>query len=119
MFRNPFSFNGRIRRTEFGLSCIIFSSALFLLGVASTGTLSGNDQLLLVSLLAPFTWFILAQGAKRCHDMGLSAWHQLNPLYVLRLPFTDGEPDANDFGEDPKGTSDLLQMLLIEKDEEA
>jgi uncharacterized membrane protein YhaH (DUF805 family) len=119
MFKNPFSFHGRIRRTEYGLSCIIFSSAVFLLGVASTGSLSTNDQIGLLVLFVPFAWFMLAQGAKRCHDMGHNAWYQLNPLYVLRLPFTDGEPDANDFGEDPKGTSDLLQMLLIEKDEEA
>ena len=119
MFKNPFSFNGRIRRTEFGLSCIIFSSAVFLIGVASTGSLTYNDQLLLVVLFVPFAWFMLAQAAKRCHDLGHSAWYQLNPLNTLRLPFTDGEPDANDFGDDPKGTSDLLQMLLIEKEEEA
>ena len=54
MFKNPFSFNGRIRRTEFGLSCIIFSSAVFLIGVASTGSLTYNDQLLLVVLFVPF-----------------------------------------------------------------
>jgi len=41
MFKNPLSFEGRIRRTEYGLSCIIYFIAVLLLEVIATTSI-GN-----------------------------------------------------------------------------
>jgi uncharacterized membrane protein YhaH (DUF805 family) len=99
MFKNIFSFNGRIRRTEFGISYIIyFVVYLFLLAV--TGMFHQNKELFFVFI--PLVWFLLAQGSKRCHDLGKSGWWQIIPFYVLWLLFQDGDPNENEYGENPK-----------------
>lgn len=48
-------------------------------------------------------WFLLAQGAKRCHDRGNSGWWQLIPFYYLWMFFADGEIGDNEYGTNPKG----------------
>jgi uncharacterized membrane protein YhaH (DUF805 family) len=103
MFKNPFSFEGRIRRTEFGLSFIIYIVAYAI--VAGIGAAAGRDGAGAVILLGmiPLVWFLWAQGAKRCHDVGNSGWWQLIPFYGLWLIFQDGQPGANQYGENPKG----------------
>ena len=95
MFKNPFSFDGRIRRTEYGLSVLIYS---FTYGIILT--LAGGLALI---LMIPMLWFLWAQGAKRCHDVGNSGWWQIIPLYGLWLLFQDGQPGSNNYGENPKG----------------
>ncbi|WP_409014378.1 MULTISPECIES: DUF805 domain-containing protein [Dyadobacter] len=81
MSDNPFAFYGRIRRTEYCLSylgCYAIQVALqFLLADAEKGSV------ILFLCLIPLVWFIFAQGAKRCHDMGISGWFQMIPLYFL------------------------------------
>lgn len=47
-------------------------------------------------------WFLLAQGAKRCHDLGHSGWFQIIPFYVLAMLFCEGQKDENDYGLSPK-----------------
>ena len=76
MFKSPFSFNGRIRRLEFGLSILIYYAYLFL----SMGLAIGEEFFV---VMIPAYWFILAQGSKRCHDRGNSGWYQLIPFYSL------------------------------------
>ncbi len=111
MFKRPFSFKGRIRRLEYGLSIIIYFVYLvtvrFIIGV-----IVGNmheDLLFLISLILaiPVLWFMLAQGAKRFHDTGETGWLQLAcvfcPLYVLFMLLCDGDKFANEYGEAPKG----------------
>ncbi len=100
MFKNPFSFNGRIRRTEYGISYLIYMGVYLAIayGMASTDM---NPVLLVVYI--PLIWFLLAQGAKRCHDRGNSGWYQLIPLYVFWLVFADGEVGHNEYGPNPKG----------------
>ena len=99
MFKAPFSFDGRIRRTEYGVSMIIYIIAyygiLFLIG-------STESPLILV-LLIPVLWFAIAQGAKRCHDLGNSGWFQLIPFYGLWMLFQDSERGENKYGLNPKG----------------
>lgn len=99
MFKAPFSFNGRIRRTEFGISFIIYMAIylalLFALGIKG---LNGGGFLVLL----PAIWFLWAQGAKRCHDLGNSGWWQLIPFYVFWLLFADGVPGENEYGDNPK-----------------
>jgi len=107
MFKNSFSFEGRIRRSEFGISFILFVVARVIVTIMAAGLMSGgngNDGAVVLSLLLsiPLLWFLWAQGAKRCHDIGNSGWFQLIPFYALWMLFQDGEPGPNQYGENPK-----------------
>jgi uncharacterized membrane protein YhaH (DUF805 family) len=108
MFKNPFSFNGRIRRTEFGLSLIIYYIIYFVI-IAYPDR--GSEQQLMVLLFIPIIWFLLAQGAKRCHDLSRSGWWQIIPFYGFWLLFQDGDMWPNQYGDNPKHPN------LAEKDE--
>ena len=85
MFDNEFSFNERIRTTEYGLSFII-----------------------------PLVWFLWAQGAKRCHDLGHRGWYQIIPLYFLWLIFDAGDRSDNAYGSDPKAEAELVQPASLQ-----
>ena len=69
MFKKPFSFEGRIRRTEYGLSLIIYFFPAFIFRVAAE---AGAGASVFVIFYIPVLWFLWAQGAKRCHDLGNS-----------------------------------------------
>ena len=101
MFKNPFSFKGRIRRTEYGISAIIYYF------IVSTPDLLGFQEdeyaIPFLILLIPFAWFMIAQGAKRCHDRGNSGWYQIIPFYSLWMLFGDSDYGTNEYGENPKG----------------
>lgn len=101
MFKNIFLFEGRIRRTEFGLSIIIDYFALIFLGVIdAVVTLGIVIKFLFFTLLF---WFILAQSVKRSHDLGQSGWYVLLPFYnPFFLLFSEGVLGKNEYGEDPK-----------------
>src|SRR5690606_6413475 len=101
MFKNPFSFDGRIRRTEYGLSFIIYAVAAGIINVIVEE--SRGDAAFLMIAFIPLLWFLWAQGAKRCHDVGNNGWWQLIPFYVFWLIFQDGQPGSNQYGENPKG----------------
>jgi uncharacterized membrane protein YhaH (DUF805 family) len=103
MFQNPFSFEGRIRRTEYGLSFLILVVGRVFLAML-LGAASGGEDLsgIYLILQVPFLWFFWAQGAKRCHDVGMSGWYQLIPFFPLFLIFGSGEIGSNKYGEDPK-----------------
>jgi uncharacterized membrane protein YhaH (DUF805 family) len=107
MFKNPFSFEGRIRRTEYGLSFIIFAVGRVMSQLIAVG-IAGNDKNLQGAmvfsyiLLIPLLWFFWAQGSKRCHDVGISGWWQIVPFVPLFLLFGGGEKGSNRFGDDPK-----------------
>ena len=104
MFSHFFSFSGRIRRMEFGLSYIIYSILAIVLSVCA------EETPLLGLLYSPLLWFTWAQMCKRFHDKGesgLRIFTLLIPLYniyvMIMLFFEDGEPYENDYGKDPKG----------------
>jgi uncharacterized membrane protein YhaH (DUF805 family) len=108
MFKAPFSFNGRIRRKEYGLSilacwAVMMVAQLTLIGFGEQTTQSTGTSLIFLLIVIPIYYFIFAQGAKRCHDRGNSGWFQLIPFYGLWMLFADGEPGQNQFGENPKG----------------
>jgi uncharacterized membrane protein YhaH (DUF805 family) len=107
MFKNPFSFDGRIRRTEYGVSLIIYAIAYAI--IAGIGTSAGRDggAGIVFIFFIPMLWFLWAQGAKRCHDVGNSGWWQLIPFYVFWLLFQEGQAGANQFGENPKGIQSI------------
>ena len=102
MFKNPFSFEGRIRRTEYGLSLIAAAvGRVFITMILASGNQEGLGFLNLL-FQVPFLWFFLAQGAKRCHDVGLNGWYQLIPFCPLFLIFASGEEGSNEYGANPK-----------------
>ena len=104
MFNNPFSFAGRIRRTEYGISLIIyfFAYAILMALIEGGGVETSFARVLLFAFI-PMLWFLWAQGAKRCHDLGNSGWFMLIPFYVLWMLFAGGEPGVNKYGCNPKG----------------
>lgn len=108
MFKNPFSFEGRIRRTEYGLSVIIFAVARVVTSFIAVGMAGSNSSnlsgaiALMYIFLIPLLWFLWAQGAKRCHDVGRNGWWQIIPFYPLYLLFGEGVKGENEYGDDPK-----------------
>jgi len=107
MFAAPFSFTGRIRRSEYGISCILgffyMYAVMFVLIVATNMNMNAEAvTLLYLALYFPYLWFILAQGAKRCHDRNHSGWYQIIPFYKLWMLFAGGDYGRNDYGESPK-----------------
>jgi len=102
MFSNTLSFEGRIRRLEYGLSLIMFFTLNVILTIIMEAV--GEDAAA-IALLAyiPMYWFLWAQGAKRCHDLGHNGWYQIIPFYVLWLIFEKGESGGfNEYGPNPK-----------------
>lgn len=102
MFAHPFSFEGRIRRTELWLSYIVgyifCIAAGFVLGACGLYD-EGFEWIIMI----PYLWFMYAQLAKRCHDRDNSGWYILIPFYIFWLLFADGDPYENSYGQDPKG----------------
>lgn len=96
MFKNPFSFDGRIRRTEY---CISFLIYVILATIIDAGI---KEAPFLYILYLPGLWFFWAQGAKRCHDLGNNGFWQIIPLYAFWLMFDDGKPGINEYGSNPK-----------------
>lgn len=98
MLKNPFSFDGRIRRTEYGVTFIIYLVLYFInLVLLETYPAAG------LVMLIPMLWFFWAQGAKRCHDLTKSGWWQIIPFFFLWLLFQDSDSGRNEYGPNPKG----------------
>lgn len=98
MFQNSFTFDGRIRRTEYGISFIIYVIIAIIL---NTIIQDGNNGFIWLAYIPPL-WFLWAQGAKRCHDRGNSGWYQLIPFYVLWMLFGESDSGINVYGLNPK-----------------
>lgn len=110
MWKNTFSFEGRIRRMEYGLSFLIVVLGRTILVTLLAGLMVGSGSRNLESytvlsylLSIPFFWFFWAQGAKRCHDIGKSGWWQLIPFFPLVMIFKEGDSYTNEYGDNPKG----------------
>ena len=100
MFKKTFSFDGRIRRTEYGLSLIFYFITVSLVNVVVEQ--SHGDGKIFILAYIPALWFLWAQGAKRCHDMDKSGWFQIIPFYVLWMIFIEGDSFLNKYGDNPK-----------------
>lgn len=95
MFRRPFSFQGRIRRLEFVISSLILFVVSLAMGVAFAPKL---PPLYVRLIMLPFLWLYIAQGVKRCHDLGKPWWWFFIPFFVLWMLFVPGEQRVNEFG---------------------
>ena len=101
MFKHPFSFEGRITRTEYGISLLASPIYLF----SSIFLCRQNNYLILV-LLPIILWFLFAQSAKRCHDFGKSGWYQI-PVFNfsnIEMIFKEGSAGDNEYGPNPRQT---------------
>jgi len=101
MFQNPFSFEGRIRRTELLQSCLFTMTCAIIVAVVVDRF--GLGLLMMYILMIPAKWFLFAQLAKRCHDLGKSGWFQLIPFYGFWLLCAPGVQGVNKYGPNPKG----------------
>lgn len=108
LFFKLLSYHGRIRRTEYWLSFLLPTIPIIsFLGIA----MQFKDQdmglgiFAIVSMLVYWTWaiWIIFQSIKRCHDINISGWYQLIPLFFIVLLFKGGDEGKNDYGEDPRG----------------
>ena len=113
MFKKPFSFQGRIRRTEFGLSYLIYIVGAGIIGNVDDFTGSGAA---LALLYIPMIWFLLAQGVKRCHDRGSSGFFLLIPFYLFWMLFADSITGENEYGPNPKGIGNYDEIDEIGND---
>lgn len=93
MFKKPFSFKGRITKTEYGLSMILFV-LVFLM--SAFFFFPKNDYLNLIPMTLDI-WFLLAQGTKRCHDFGENIWG----LSSFKIFYKKSDEGANKYGQKP------------------
>ncbi|MDX3915372.1 MAG: DUF805 domain-containing protein [Pseudosphingobacterium sp.] len=121
MFRAPFSFEGRIRRLEYGISFLIYLIFIIFINIVID-----DDEDSIYNLLGlgavPLLWFLWAQGAKRCHDLGSNGWYQIVPFYFLVLIFRQGEEGENYYGDDPrvpKGEPTYIRPEVIVNQDES
>lgn len=101
MFKAPFSFKGRIRRLEFGISYLI-GVILNIIFQVLINLEDSSSALCALGVLVVNVWFMLAQGAKRCHDLGDNGFYQLIPFFVFWMIFAEGDKETNDYGKAPK-----------------
>ncbi|MDB5200922.1 MAG: hypothetical protein JWQ27_331 [Ferruginibacter sp.] len=113
MFKNIFSFNGRIRRMEYGLTYLayIIFAVVINLSIDPDGT--NSEFSMLYILYIPALWIMLAQGAKRCHDRGNMGVYQLIPFYALWMLFADSDYGDNEYGPNPKGIGNVDEVEQI------
>ncbi|HYO20777.1 MAG TPA: DUF805 domain-containing protein [Flavisolibacter sp.] len=121
MFKSPFSFEGRIRRTEYGLSVLIYvviviTIQAILISAMSDPSGLGGAGIFAFILFLPCLFFLWAQGAKRCHDLGNSGWFQLIPFYGLWMLFADSKPGINEYGPNPKNVGNEPEFAFEENE---
>ncbi len=94
-WKHYFSFEGEIGRKEYILSVVV---AILYALIIDILPLEGQSYLMTIIrllIIVPPVWFVLAHGAKRCHNLGNSGWFQLIPFYFLWLLFAHGKNDVD------------------------
>lgn len=117
----PFSFKGRIGRLQLILSYVVgfvawFASFLLFDIEHSDG--NGGVILLFLACTVAFFWFLYAQCAKRCHDLGKSGAWMFVPFWNILLFFAEGEKKDNQYGQGTEVKSDngifpFLSFLIL------
>lgn len=104
----PFSFKGRIGRLQLILSYVVGFVAWFAIYALSEPALEYNSNIFLLFLACTvvFFWFLYAQCAKRCHDLGKSGAWMFVPFWNVLLFFAEGEEQDNQYGQGTTTGSD-------------
>jgi uncharacterized membrane protein YhaH (DUF805 family) len=97
-----FSFEGRISRRDYFVSLFI----LFLLIYFLDNIPKDSSIFLRAVCYGIILWLLLSQGAKRCHDIGISGWWQIIPFYIITLIFYRGDGFKNQYGQSPKAKNE-------------
>jgi len=98
MFKNIFSFSGRIRRSEYWLT----GPFIWLIMIPITIFAAASVVLIFFIWIIPF-WISLAATVKRSHDLGNSGWLILIPIYnPFFLAFGGSQTFTNNYGPNPK-----------------
>lgn len=111
----PFSFKGRIGRVQLILSYVVGFVAWFAIYALSEPALEYNSNIFLLFLActAVFLWFLYAQCAKRCHDLGKSGAWMFVPFWNILLFFAEGEKGENQYGQGTEVKSDNTILPLL------
>ncbi len=111
VLKNYADFGGRARRKEywmFFLFNMLFGYVLLILTtVAELPVLMFAAILYFLAVLIPS----IAVGVRRMHDVGMSGWFILVPIYSFILFCTEGEKGDNKYGANPK----LQESATIQK----
>lgn len=102
----PFSFKGRIGRLQLILSYVVGFVAWFASFFLYYLEYNSNIFLLFLACTAVFFWFLYAQCAKRCHDLGKSGAWMFVPFWNVLLFFAEGEEQDNQYGQGTTTGSD-------------
>ena len=112
----PFSFKGRIGRVQLILSYVmgfVAWFASFLLFDIEHSDGNGGVILLFLACTVAFFWFLYAQCAKRCHDLGKSGVWMFVPFWNILLFFAEGEKKDNQYGQGTEVKSDNAMFLFL------
>lgn len=112
----PFSFKGRIGRVQLILSYVmgfVAWFAFFLLFDIEHSDGNGGVILLFLACTVAFFWFLYAQCAKRCHDLGKSGAWMFVPFWNILLFFAEGEKGENQYGQGTEVKSDNAILLFL------
>ena len=101
LFSNFISYVGRITRSEYIISRLLFY-VLFSL-VVSLVEYYGDKTYIFYMLFPLLIWFRIVSEVKRIHDRGNSWLFIFVPLYSIILIFSDSVIGSNKYGENPKG----------------
>ena len=100
-----FSFEGRVDRSSYWITII----GLFFAELIPSAIVAASLNEASVTLLMLYSIFInyiaLSVGAKRCHDLGVSGWYQMIPLYVLVMLFSESSDKGDRYGKKDDGVS--------------
>lgn len=100
MFRHFFSATGRITRSEFAWTYVLFFvyyAAMALISIQ----LPRRYEIIPAYFLLLYVIIIVLAGIKRCHDMNHSGWWQAIPFYFLWMFFKRGNDEPNRYGLSP------------------
>lgn len=97
VFKNPFSFKGRISRTEYNVTGPII--ALFFICSVLFHKATYNLSLILIPIAM---WLSISQLVKRLHDIGKSGWCVLKFNYTFfDVTLKKGMEGDNQYGSNP------------------
>lgn len=102
----PFSFKGRIGRLQLILSYVVGFVVWFASFFLYYLEYNSNIFLLFLACTVVFFWFLYAQCAKRCHDLGKSGAWMFVPFWNVLLFFAEGEEQDNQYGQGTTTGSD-------------